>query len=128
MKLLLVVGGLLQNATGESLIAQRPAHKSYPGEWELPGGKVEAGETPEAALVRELREELGIEVPLGALEPLTFFSHTYPEFHLLMPVYRIRAWVGEVQSTEHPSLAWVTRETIHRYPLLAADRALVGWV
>src|SRR5690606_23040506 len=103
------------------LLAQRPAGKAMAGLWEFPGGKVEAGETPEHALVRELREELAIMVDESLLEPLTFTSFAYPDFHLLMPLYRCCAWSGEPQPAEGQSLAWVAPRDLHDYPAPAAD-------
>ncbi len=123
--LLLVVAVALINRQGEVLLAQRPEGKMLAGKYEFPGGKMEAGESPEAALVRELREELGIEVSADDLEPFTFLSHPYPEFHLLMPVYLCTRWEGEPQALEHTALAWVTPERMQTLPMIEADAELV---
>ena len=104
MKTLLVVAAALVDAEGRVLIAQRPEGKSLAGLWEFPGGKVEPGETPEAALIRELDEELGIAVKQACLAPFVFASHTYDDFHLLMPLFLIRRWEGEPQRREHAAL------------------------
>lgn len=127
MKTLLVVASALVNAQNEVLLAQRPAHKSLPGKWEFPGGKVEEGETPEAALIRELREELGVEIAPEALEPFWFLSHTYHEFdfHLMMPVWLIREWSGTPRALEHAAITWKHPLHMHELPLIEADDALV---
>ncbi len=122
---LLVVAAVVLYEDEKILLAQRPAHKPYAGEWEFPGGKLEKGENPEQALVRELHEELGIEVAIGDLIPLTFASHTYPEFHLLMPVYTCTAWRGTLYAKEKQALEWVALANLDHYPLLAADRPLI---
>ncbi len=108
-------------------MAQRPAGKRLAGKWEFAGGKVEAGETPEAALVRELREELGIEVAENDLEPFWFLSHAYPEFafHLLMPVYIIRKWHGKPQAIEHSAIKWVLPSDMGGLDMIEADAELV---
>ena len=107
MKLLLVVAVALVDTDQRVLIAQRPAHKSLGGLWEFPGGKVDAGERPEGALIRELREELGIDVKDACLAPLTFASHAYADFHLLMPLYVCRRWQGTMQALEGQETKWV---------------------
>lgn len=123
--LLLVVAAALIDGEGRVLLAQRPEGKSMAGLWEFPGGKVHADETPEAALVRELQEELGIETSPGCLWPLTFASHGYEKFHLLMPVFSCRVWQGTPQSKEGQKLAWVDKQQLKDYPMPPADVALV---
>src|SRR3954471_23510702 len=107
VKLVLVVACALIDADGRVLIAQRPEGKSMAGLWEFPGGKVESAERPEETLIRELREELGIAVKEDCLAPLTFASHTYPDFQLLMPLYICRRWDGLVQAREGQALKWI---------------------
>ena len=107
MKLVLVSAVVLVNTDGRVLLAQRPEGKSMAGLWEFPGGKVEPGETPEIALIRELKEELGIDTWTSCLAPLTFASHTYEAFHLLMPLFACRRWSGTVEAREGQGLAWV---------------------
>lgn len=124
-RLLLVVAAAMIDGDGRVLIAQRPAHKSLGGLWEFPGGKVEAGEAPEAALVRELKEELGVDVSIDALEPFAFASHTYPEFHLLMPLYMIKSWTGEAVAHEAQALAWAHARDLRDYAMPPADVVLV---
>ncbi len=121
MKVVYVAAAALINAEGEVLLAQRPAGKSMAGLWEFPGGKIESGETPEQALVRELAEELSIRVSESDLTPFTFASHTYEKFHLFMPLYRIRKWRGTPTPIEGQSLAWVAPHRLHTYPAPAAD-------
>jgi 8-oxo-dGTP diphosphatase len=116
--------GVLENARGEVLICQRPAHKIYPGEWEFPGGKVEPGEDVQAALRRELREELGIEI--GAPAPVICLRHVYPELSVELDTWRVTRWTGEPRSTEHPAMAWVAPGELPRWALLAADRPIVN--
>ena len=125
-KLVLVAACTLVDADGRVLIAQRPAGKSMAGLWEFPGGKVEAGERPEATLIRELKEELGIVVNEACLAPLTFASHTYPDFHLLMPLYVCRRWDGTVRALEGQSLAWVRPNRLRDYPMPPADEPLIS--
>lgn len=124
-KLVLVSAGVLINGEGHVLLAQRPPGKNLEGKWEFPGGKLEAGEGPEDALVRELDEELGIKVRSDDLEPLTFASHRYDRFHLLMPVFLCRHWLGEIVAKEHTALAWVQVQDMLKYPLAPADIPLV---
>ncbi len=110
---------------GRVLLTQRPEGKSLAGLWEFPGGKVEPRETPEAALIRELREELGIDTWASCLAPLTFASHTYPDFHLLMPLFVCRKWDGIARGVEGQALAWVRPEKLRDYPMPAADLPLI---
>ncbi len=128
MKLLLVVACALIDADGRVLICQRPEGKQLSGLWEFPGGKVEPGETPEAALIRELKEELDIEVRQACLAPFVFASHTYEDFHLLMPLYLCRRWEGFVKATEHPAIAWVRPDKLADYPMPPADAPLVAYL
>jgi 8-oxo-dGTP diphosphatase len=126
VKLVLVAACALIDADGRVLIAERPAGRSMAGLWEFPGGKVEAGETPEASLIRELKEELGIVVKDACLAPLTFASHAYPDFHLLMPLYVCRRWDGTVQAQEGQRLAWVRPNKLRDYPMPPADLPLIS--
>jgi 8-oxo-dGTP diphosphatase len=128
MKTLIVAACALVDADGRVLIAQRPAGKQLAGLWEFPGGKVEAGETPEACLIRELDEELGIGVTHACLAPFVFASHTYETFHLLMPLFLCRRWDGVVIAREHDALAWVRPEKMDDYPMPPADKPLVAWL
>ena len=123
--LILVAAAALVDAEGRVLIAQRPTGKSYAGYWEFPGGKIEGGETPEAALVRELEEELGIQVSPDYLQPLTFASHTYDDFHLLMPLYVVRQWHGIIAPQEHMAVKWVSPVDLKDYPMPEADIPLI---
>ncbi len=125
MKLLLVTAVALIDADGRILLAQRPEGKSLAGLWEFPGGKVEAGETPEAALIRELREELGIDTKESCLAPLTFASHSYDDFHLLMPLFACRRWQGIPTPREGQTLAWVRANDLRNYPMPPADIPLI---
>lgn len=125
MKMILVSAVALIDRDGRVLLAQRPEGKSMAGLWEFPGGKVEKGETPEAALVRELHEELGIETWDSCLAPLTFASHKYEDFHLLMPLYACRKWSGIVQPQEGQTLKWVAARDLSKYPMPAADLPLI---
>ena len=127
-KLVLVVACALVDVDGRVLICQRPQGKQLAGLWEFPGGKVEAGETPEAALIRELDEELGIQVARACLAPFVFASHTYESFHLLMPLYLCRRWEGFVQKREHDALAWVKPAQMADYPMPPADEPLVAYL
>jgi 8-oxo-dGTP diphosphatase len=123
-RLVVVAACALVDAEGRVLITRRPPGKPLAGFWEFPGGKVEADETPEGALIRELKEELGIVVAEAGLAPLTFASHTYPEFHLLMPVYVCRHWQGAVSAHEGQELDWVTPEALSTYAMPPADEPL----
>ena len=125
MKLVLVSAVALIDADGRVLLAQRPEGKSMAGLWEFPGGKVEQGETPEAALIRELNEELGIGTWASCLAPLTFASHAYADFHLLMPLFACRKWEGTPQSREGQALKWVRPSDLRNYPMPAADIPLI---
>jgi 8-oxo-dGTP diphosphatase len=125
MKLIIVVACALIDADGRILLAQRPAGRSLAGLWEFPGGKLEAGERPEQALIRELAEELGITVSEACLAPLTFASHTYPDFHLLMPLYVCRRWEGIVTAREGQNLAWVRPNRLRDYEMPPADAPLI---
>ena len=116
----------LIDADGRVLLAERPAGKHLAGLWEFPGGKVQPGETPEAALIRELDEELGIDVVASCLAPFTFASHAYPEFHLLMPLYVCRKWSGIVTAREGQRLKWVRPAQLADYPMPPADKPLVA--
>lgn len=127
-KLLLVAAAALVDTDGRVLICKRPEGKQLAGLWEFPGGKVEAGETPEAALIRELREELSIEVTPACLAPFVFASHAYESVHLLMPLYLLRRWEGTVVAREHEALAWVKPKDMARYPMPPADEPLVAWL
>ncbi len=128
MKLLLVAAAALVDADGRVLICQRPEGKSLAGLWEFPGGKLEAGETPEACLVRELEEELGIVVKADCLAPFVFASHTYQDFHLLMPLYLCRRWEGFVQRREHADLKWVKPIQLFDFPMPPADAPLCAYL
>jgi len=123
--LILVVAAALVDADGRVLIAQRPEGKNMAGLWEFPGGKIEADESPEDALIRELREELGIAVKQACLAPFTFASHSYPNFHLLMPLYVCRRWEGIPQARHHAALKWVRPKDMKDYPMPAADLPLI---
>jgi len=126
VKLLVVAACALVDADGRVLIAERPAGRTMAGLWEFPGGKVEAGERPEETLIRELKEELGIVVKEACLAPLTFASHTYPEFHLLMPLYVCRRWEGIATAQEGQRLAWVRPNRLEEYPMPPADLPLIS--
>jgi 8-oxo-dGTP diphosphatase len=123
---LLVAAVALVDVDGRVLIAQRPEGKAMAGLWEFPGGKVEPGETPEAALIRELKEELGIDITAACLAPFTFASHTYERFHLLMPLYVCRRWQGTPVAHEHTALKWVRPLKLADYPMPPADVPLVA--
>ncbi len=123
--LLLVVAAALIDADERVLIAERPAGKAMAGLWEFPGGKVGADETPEAAIIRELREELGIDVTERCLAPFTFASHGYDDFHLLMPLYVCRVWQGAIAAREGQELAWVRPARLADYPMPPADAPLI---
>jgi 8-oxo-dGTP diphosphatase len=128
LPILLVVAVALIDGDGRVLIAKRPEGKQLAGLWEFPGGKVEPGERPEAALIRELNEELGIEVVESCLAPFVFTSHAYESFHLLMPLYLCRRWSGVVQNREHAALKWVRPDRLADYPMPPADEPLVAWL
>jgi 8-oxo-dGTP diphosphatase len=125
VKLVLVVAVALVDADDRVLIAQRPEGKQLAGLWEFPGGKIELGERPEDALIRELREELGVEAKAPCLAPLTFASHAYEDFHLLMPLYVCRKWQGFVQPREGQALKWVKAKQLRDYPMPPADAPLI---
>lgn len=125
MKMVLVAAVALVDADGRILLAQRPEGKSMAGLWEFPGGKIEPGETPEAALIRELHEELGIDTWASCLAPLSFASHAYEDFHLLMPLFICRKWEGQVTSREGQALKWVRPVDLRNYPMPAADVPLI---
>ncbi|HEV7291964.1 MAG TPA: (deoxy)nucleoside triphosphate pyrophosphohydrolase [Devosia sp.] len=124
--MLFVVACALVDADRRVLIAQRPEGKSLAGLWEFPGGKVEAGESPEAALLRELEEELGVSTKSACLAPLTFASHPYEGFHLLMPLYVCRKWQGTPIAREHSALKWVRPQKLRDYPMPPADEPLIA--
>ena len=125
MKTVLVAAVALIDADGRVLLAKRPVGKSMAGLWEFPGGKIEADETPEAALIRELTEELGIDTWQSCLAPLSFASHTYEDFHLLMPLFVCRKWEGSPQPREGQELKWVRPRDLRSYPMPAADIPLI---
>lgn len=125
VRLVLVAACALIDTDGRVLIAQRPEGKALAGLWEFPGGKVEPGERPELALIRELKEELGITVKEACLAPLTFASHPYPDFHLLMPLYVCRRWDGMVIAQEAQRLKWVRPNDLRDYPMPPADEPLI---
>jgi 8-oxo-dGTP diphosphatase len=128
IKVVLVIACALVDVDKRVLIAQRPAGKALAGLWEFPGGKVEPGETPEACLIRELDEELGIRVASACLAPFVFASHAYDSFHLLMPLYLCRRWEGQVTAREHKAMAWVKPNRLADYPMPPADAPLVAWL
>ena len=125
MHLLLVAAVALVDADGRVLISQRPEGKTLAGLWEFPGGKIETGERPEAALIRELKEELAIDVAESCLAPLTFASHAYADFHLLMPLYVCRRWKGQVTGAEGQEIAWVRPLKLRDHPMPPADIPLI---
>jgi 8-oxo-dGTP diphosphatase len=125
LRLVLVSAVALIDRDCRVLLAQRPEGKSMAGLWEFPGGKVEAGETPEAALIRELGEELGIDTWTSCLAPLAFASHAYPDFHLLMPLFACRKWEGVPRPREHAALKWVAAGDLKTYPMPPADLPLL---
>ena len=126
LQIVLVSAVALVDVDGRVLLAQRPAGKPLAGLWEFPGGKVNPGETPETALIRELAEELGIDVAASCLAPFTFASYTYPDFHLLMPLYVCRKWSGIPAAREGQRLAWVRPARLGDYPMPPADPPLVA--
>jgi 8-oxo-dGTP diphosphatase len=125
-RLVLVAAAALLDARGRVLIARRPAGKALAGLWEFPGGKVEPGESPEAALIRELKEELDVTVAEDALEPIAFASHPYPDFHLLMPLYAVRRWSGAPTALAHDALEWASPSALKDYPMPPADAPLLA--
>lgn len=126
MKIVLVVAVVLVDREGRILLSQRPSGKSMAGLWEFPGGKVENGEVPEEALIRELNEELGIDTWSSCLAPLSFASHSYEDFHLLMPVFVCRKWVGSPTPMEGQALKWVNRDKLKDYPMPPADIPMIA--
>jgi 8-oxo-dGTP diphosphatase len=128
LKTVAVSAVLLIDADNRILLAQRPKGKSMAGLWEFPGGKIEQGETPEYALIRELYEELGIMTGVDCLHPLTFASHSYNDFHLLMPVFVCRTWKGTPQGKEDQNLKWVSKQDLQKYPMPAADKPLIPFI
>ena len=124
--MVLVAAVALVDPDGRILLAQRPEGKSMAGLWEFPGGKVDPGETPEHALVRELHEELGIETATSCLAPIAFASHAYEKFHLLMPVFACRKWNGTPQAREGQTLKWVAPMELTKFPMPPADLPLIG--
>ena len=127
-RILLVAAVALVDPDNRVLISKRPEGKSLAGLWEFPGGKVDPGETPEEALRRELMEELGIDVCETCLAPFTFASHTYADFHLLMPLYLCRNWEGDVTAQDGQELAWVRANRLASYPMPPADEPLIPWL
>lgn len=126
MRLVLVAACALIDVDGRILVAQRPEGKAMAGLWEFPGGKIDPGETPEAGLIRELQEELGVDTEQSCLAPLTFASHSYPDFHLLMPLYVCRVWQGTPHAKEGQALRWVSVKDLADLPMPAADVPLVA--
>ena len=126
LPIVLVSAAALIDVDGRVLIARRPEGKAMAGLWEFPGGKVETGETPERALIRELHEELGIDVTTSCLAPVAFASHAYDDFHLLMPLYACRVWKGEPAPREHAEIAWVRPVRLGDYAMPPADAPLVA--
>src|SRR5689334_25180979 len=126
LPILTVVAVALVDVDGRVLLAQRPEGKAMAGLWEFPGGKIHAGESPEAALIRELKEEIDIDVTEACLAPLTFASHRYETFHLLMPLYVCRRWKGDVAAREGQALAWVRPTKLEQYEMPPADKPLIA--
>ena len=126
MKRVHVAAAVIRGADGRILIARRPQDKHQGGLWEFPGGKVEPGESPEEALIRELEEELGVSTKTACLAPLTFASHSYESFHLLMPLFVCRKWQGIPQAKEHAALKWVRPQQLRDYPMPPADIPLIA--
>lgn len=128
VKIVTVSAVVMVDVEGRILIAQRPEGKNMAGLWEFPGGKIEDGETPERALIRELKEELNIDTTESCLAAFTFASHTYEDFHLLMPVYLCRKWDGTMQPREGQNLKWVKIEELKNYPMPPADEPLLAMI
>tara|TARA_B100001758_G_C18093890_1_gene444827 strand:- start:156 stop:554 length:399 start_codon:yes stop_codon:yes gene_type:complete len=126
LKIVLVVAVVLVDREGRILLSQRPSGKSMAGLWELPGGKVENEELPEEALIRELKEELGIDTWSSCLAPLSFASHSYEDFHLLMPVFVCRKWLGNPIPMEGQTLKWVSKNKLKNYPMPQADTPIIA--
>ncbi|MGI9521341.1 MAG: 8-oxo-dGTP diphosphatase MutT [Hyphomicrobiaceae bacterium] len=126
--IILVAAGALVDRDDRVLIAKRPIGKTFAGLWEFPGGKVQAGETPEMALIRELNEELSIVVCDTCIAPFTFASHSYDTFHLVMPLYLCRTWDGEILPREGQEIAWVRAMRLGDYPMPPADQPLIPWL
>ncbi len=121
-----VAAGIMVNKKGQILVAQRPKGKSMEGFWEFPGGKIEAGEVPEDALIREFKEELNIDIKAASLDAITFMSYDYGDFHLFMPVWAIYEWEGEPQGAEGQNLAWIAPSALSELPMPPADLPMVG--
>jgi 8-oxo-dGTP diphosphatase len=128
LPILLVAAAALVDSDGRVLICKRPAGKALAGLWEFPGGKVEPGESPEACLIRELKEELDVEIAQACLAPFVFASHAYDSFHLLMPLFLCRRWNGVIRPLEHEAIAWVKPVQMSDYPMPPADAPLVAWL
>lgn len=128
MKILLVAAVALIDSENRVLLAKRPEGKALAGLWEFPGGKIEAGETPENALKRELKEELGIDINIENLKPIQFSSFNYQDFHLLMPLWELRVWENEPKPLEKQEIAWVSAEELHKYDVPPADDSLVTFL
>ena len=126
--IVMVAAAALVDTDGRVLLGRRPQGKSLAGLWEFPGGKLEPGETPEACLIRELDEELGVTVAESCLAPFVFASHGYDSFHLLMPMFLCRRWTGTVEPRQHEALAWVKPNQMGDYPMPPADAPLVAWL
>jgi 8-oxo-dGTP diphosphatase len=124
LPILLVAACALVDTDGRVLLAKRPPGKPLAGLWEFPGGKIESGETPEGALIRELKEELDIDVAAKCLAPLSFASHSYPEFHLLMPLFVCRRWEGDIAPQQGQELGWVRAQKLADYAMPPADEPL----
>ncbi len=122
---IVAAGALFDKSRDAILMCQRPAHKAHGGEWEFPGGKIEAGETPQHALQRELLEELGIDTDIGDMEPAGFISHAYPDVHVVMLLFVIRDWRGEIVLHEHSAMQWVVRDELGSFAALPADKPLL---
>lgn len=125
-RIILVSAVALINRKNQTLLAQRPKGKAMADLWEFPGGKIESGETPETALIREVEEELGIFIDSKNLTPISFASHAYPDFHLFMPLYGCRRWEGEIKKREHQQLEWVDADQLANYPMPEADLPLIS--